>query len=105
MNVSLLKGSKTLLRGNSAGGGGQRSRRGSQASVASGQIEGTHNGGSEGNNGHANNAGGASSSREGKPRPHRQLSTDTTNTDSTTPNSSRPISKSKYRQDSVASNV
>ncbi|ODN02208.1 hypothetical protein Ocin01_04452 [Orchesella cincta] len=38
MNVSLLKGSKTLLRGNSAGG--QRSRRGSQVSMASAQGEG-----------------------------------------------------------------
>lgn len=104
MNVSLLKGSKTLLRGNSAG---QRSRRGSQASVASGQIEGQSpvNATPDGNGTSAAAAG--SSSHPHRVKPSRTLSTDTANLEgtqaSTKPASS--VNRSKFRQDSVASNV
>ncbi|CAL8109542.1 unnamed protein product [Orchesella dallaii] len=103
MNVSLLKGSKTLLRGNSAGG--QRSRRGSQVSMASGQVEGQSptNPMPDGNGMSA----AAGSSHPHRVKPSRTLSTDTTNLEGT-PTSSRPISsvnRNKFRQDSVASNV
>ncbi len=104
MNVSLLKGSKTLIRGNSAGGG-QRSRRGSQVSMNSGQVEGQSpvNATSDGNG--ISTAG--SSSHPHRVKPSRTLSTDTTNLEGT-PTSSRPMregGRSKFRQDSVASNV
>jgi len=109
MNASLLKGSKTLLRGNSAG---QRSRRGSQVSVASGgghddeHAQKIINANVEFGGG-GGGPGGASSSHSGGSRPgrshhNRQLSTDK----ESTPTVGRHIAKGKnFRQDSIGSNA
>lgn len=100
MNVSLLKGSKTLLRGGS-GPGGQRSRRGSQASVNSGGDAPPDSAPPPPPQAAGNK----------RPRPHRQPSTDTAASSggaggesSRPPTASGTNKRSTPRQESVNSN-
>ena len=111
MNVTLLKGSKPLVRGNSA----PRSRRGSTISARSGAEAGTPSSPTrhlDPSYPHVHESGGngasvpvAGSSRHNKPS--RQLSTDTTAGEGTPPvRPASAVNKQRFRhQDSVASNV
>lgn len=124
MNVSLLKGGKQLLRGNS-GGNVTRSKRGSQASIQSAVAEEIrHNQHGPGNGESSTGVSAAATSNQvtspteshGKsnsssigtgtrPKTLRQLSTDTASNETVGVTRGGMNTKYKYRQDSVSSNV
>ncbi|CAG7734360.1 unnamed protein product, partial [Allacma fusca] len=106
MNVSLLKGSKTLLRGNSA----PRSRRGSTASGRSGIEPGTPSSPNADHGPHIHDHGNgnamALAGSSSRPKPTRQMSSDTAGDGTPMGRPGGAVNKQKFRhQDSVASNV